>query len=978
MQTFASEAAIALERTRSAIALREALERERAARLDRAGGCARELDLDAALQAAVEETARALGATRCFVRLGERGRGAAGRRRVARIRSSRPVGDAADAAAGLQPRRPRPAHRGDRRAGGRARARPAGPRRARAMKELGSGASRRRPVLVFDQSRRRAERRTARSARNWSQGDLPLLEAVAAEIGLAIRLGRLLEENREQLGAAGRAAARGPGAERRARSRRRPPAARRPGGGAAARRRRGLLPARAGARCPPLRRRPRLRQLAARLRARRLGRGLAGRRHPRGPAAVASAYGEAYDPVPHPAYDGFTDVIAAPMRWSGDVQGVLGVGRRDGRPFGSRDADVLDAFAGLASLALRNAETYASSSRQARIQRGFYRIASVLGQSLSRSATLEAVAQAATEALGGASAAVLDRRGRAPRAAAASHELPALVRRAARQGVDERRRRARAGGVARAAIARRAARWPSDDRLPGDWRCVGRRARLRRAPLRARSRRRGRQAAASSLSSSPRSAPSPRTTSSSRAISPTPTRGALERSELFEAERSARALAQQLSAHGPPADERARSGGRARRGRPAGAGARQRRGVPRSACSRRRSRRHAPRRARARRTRSARAVRLERLALRRRLPVRLAGRAGGRRARTCGRAALDPMLAAGHRAYLGVPLAGPEGAPLGGALGLRRRARAPGARRRSRRCSRFAGSTSAALSNAELYQRVALEKERSVAILANIADGIVAVDRDGEVVLWNAAAERITGIAGRRRARPHRRPRCSTGTSSRRSGRAIGRPARPDHARPRGGLALGHRGGHARPRGCGRRPHLRLPRHLRRPARRAGQVRLRLDRLARAANAADLDLRLRRDAAAPGRHVRRGRAEDVPRLHRLGVAAADLDRRRAPQRRAARHRRPAGQLSPTDVRDVVGRVVADVEDLEDAAANGHRFVLDLPEEPLAATRRRREAAPGLLDPRSTTRSSYSPDGGTVTVGAAAQARSRSR
>ena len=41
---------------------------------------------------------------------------------------------------------------------------------------------------------------------------------------------------------------------------------------------------------------------------------------------------------------------------------------------------------------------------------------------------------------------------------------------------------------------------------------------------------------------------------------------------------------------------------------------------------------------------------------------------------------------------------------------------------------------------------MSLEKERSVAILANIADGIVAVDRDGQVVLWNAAAEQITGV----------------------------------------------------------------------------------------------------------------------------------------------------------------------------------------------------------------------------------------
>jgi PAS domain S-box-containing protein len=58
----------------------------------------------------------------------------------------------------------------------------------------------------------------------------------------------------------------------------------------------------------------------------------------------------------------------------------------------------------------------------------------------------------------------------------------------------------------------------------------------------------------------------------------------------------------------------------------------------------------------------------------------------------------------------------------------------------------LAANTSAALSNAELYSRVSIEKERSVAILANIADGIVAVDREGKVVLWNAAAEQITGV----------------------------------------------------------------------------------------------------------------------------------------------------------------------------------------------------------------------------------------
>jgi PAS domain S-box-containing protein len=107
--------------------------------------------------------------------------------------------------------------------------------------------------------------------------------------------------------------------------------------------------------------------------------------------------------------------------------------------------------------------------------------------------------------------------------------------------------------------------------------------------------------------------------------------------------------------------------------------------------------------------------------------------------------AADGMLSAGYRAYLGVPLAGPEGTRPGvlavyAATPRRWRAEEIEA------LLALAANTSAALANAELYSRVSLEKERSVAILANIADGIVAVDRDGRVVLWNAAAEEITGV----------------------------------------------------------------------------------------------------------------------------------------------------------------------------------------------------------------------------------------
>jgi PAS domain S-box-containing protein len=60
--------------------------------------------------------------------------------------------------------------------------------------------------------------------------------------------------------------------------------------------------------------------------------------------------------------------------------------------------------------------------------------------------------------------------------------------------------------------------------------------------------------------------------------------------------------------------------------------------------------------------------------------------------------------------------------------------------------SALAATASAVFSSAELYQRVTEEKERSEAILANIADGIVAVDRNDAIVLWNATAEQISGV----------------------------------------------------------------------------------------------------------------------------------------------------------------------------------------------------------------------------------------
>ena len=105
----------------------------------------------------------------------------------------------------------------------------------------------------------------------------------------------------------------------------------------------------------------------------------------------------------------------------------------------------------------------------------------------------------------------------------------------------------------------------------------------------------------------------------------------------------------------------------------------------------------------------------------------------------------DAILLAGYAAFLGVPLSGPEGS-LAGVLSVYARKPRQWRPEETEALLALAGNTSAALANAELYSRVSLEKERSVAILANIADGIVAVDRDGHVVLWNSAAEEITGV----------------------------------------------------------------------------------------------------------------------------------------------------------------------------------------------------------------------------------------
>ena len=931
MQTLASEAAVALEQLRTGLALEEALTRERLL-ASIARRLRSELDLPTALAGAAEATAGALEASRCVVRIGElpkhtqlgaewhdAGLDAFGEETPERElleRAANEQGPAVDTVNGMS---------------------------AVAV-----------PVLVFEQPAGFLSVHRP-SGRVWGKGDLALLEGVAAEIGLALRLARLLEENEEQL-AQQTALLRAAHvlssdldlavvlqrlADQLAQ----------------------LLDADAADCYLFDRERGLFRCVAVHGFDRSLlgfefpaNQGLAGAAVREGRPLIESAYGDIAAPITHPAYDGFTDVITAPMVWSDEVRGVLGVGRRAGRTFAGRDADVLGAFAGLASLALRNAEMFTQSARQASIQRGFYRIASVLGQSLSRPATLEAIAQAATEALGGSSAAVLvPSSGRLE--ALGAYELPADLRDILNERAWERQSPLfRAASEGRIVVSSSIA---DDERLLPD---------LQEA------------AAASryhSLISVPVDAPrdagrglvliffaeersfSDEDLELARHLADA-TRGALERSELFEGERGARALAQQLTRTGrlltseldPAAvlDEVVQQAPALVNADAAafrlleeeelvvtaadGAGAELALG-----------------------SRSPAGGWLSGDVVQSGAPVAFAQAGEDERLR-----ALDPMLQS-HSAFVGVPVGGPEGATLG-VLAVYASVPREWREEEIEALLAVAASTSAALSNAELYQRVVLERERSVAILANIADGIVAVDRDGEVVLWNSAAEGITGIP---------------------AAFALGR-APVDVLQRSLEAPDGTRGDRLVPIMRGREEvWLSVTEAVMRDP--LGAVAGRIfafrdisgDRLVEQVKS-DFVSTVSHELRTPLTSIY-GFAET---LLRQDVMFGEEERQTFLRYIASESQRLTTivdtllnvarldtgdlqvNLAETDVRDVVGQVV---ETVASAEANGDRFVVDLPDEPLAAKadpEKLRQVCSILVDNALR----YSPDGGTVTVGAA--------
>jgi PAS domain S-box-containing protein len=326
-------------------------------------------------------------------------------------------------------------------------------------------------------------------------------------------------------------------------------------------------------------------------------------------------------------------------------------------------------------------------------------------------------------------------------------------------------------------------------------------------------------------------------------------------------------------------------------------------------------------------------------------------------------AASDPILEAGHRAFLGAPLVGPEGT-VHGVLAVYARSPRSWRDEEVEAITALAGTASAFLSNAELYQRVVMERERSVAILGNVADGIVAVDRDGNVVLWNAAAEVITGVA-------------ASEALGRAPSEVLQRSLDPDETSEEGrGLISIQRGGEE--------TWLSVSEGVMRDP--AGAVAGRIYAF-RDVSADQLVEQLKTGFVSTVSHELRAPLTSIygfaETLLREDVAFGDEERRTFLGYIATEAERLTGivdallsvakleagdlqvQLAPTDLRDLVVDVVSSAER---EALNGRRFVIDVPEEPLDATADRdkvRQILANLVDNAV----KFSPQGGTVTVAA---------
>jgi NtrC-family two-component system sensor histidine kinase KinB len=949
-QELCAEAAVALDRLRSAAALAEALERERlVGRISKR--LRSELDLEPLLEAATRDAAAALGADRAFVRLQDAdgdstvlrewrrddlpAAATAGRLAVADLaaRERRTVAiDDLDTEHGLEGRED--------------------------LIALASRSVLATPIVVGDSvigvfAAHRTERR------RWSADDIALVEAVAHELAIALHTRRLLDENRARLE---RQTALLRAAEALTEDLEFDSVLRRLVGEAVR-----IVGADAAdcwifdedgrtLRCRAVHGLPES----------ELGRRIA----PEGTlgAAVSSRrpllkrrFAETELPPPSASYREFDEAMDAPMMDGGRVRGVLGVCARERGTFDDEDLALLEAFAHLASLALRNAEVFEQRSRQERLQRGLSRIASALAEPLSLERTLHAVAAAAGDALGGAFTAVVAPRGHGL-ALVGGSELPGPLLRTLADGLPTDERTLPDAAASGRIVA--ASRLADDERF---------------APAL-------REAAVGAGADSLLAIPVPHGEDglvvvlvffdADRQLSDDDlelaqhlagaARGSLERSLLFEEERSARSLAQQL-AHtasvlatelDPAAvlDEIARQALTL-----VGVDAAAIRlvegdelvvsgleGVPDAD--------------RLLGDRSPLTGRLAGEVAQSRQPLALEDAAADER-----HLAADAVLRSGLRAYVAVPLVAAEGA-VHGVLSLYAREPRPWRRDEIEALTALAAGASAALQNAELYQRVAIEKERSFAILANIADGIVAVDRDGAVVLWNRAAEEVTGVAAAEAV--GRTPQQVLGRRLEGDGETLER----DRLVPivRGGEEV----------------WLSLTEAVMRDP--AGAVAGRIyafrdisaDRLVEQMKTefvTTVSQELRRPLTSIygfaetllRRDINFGEEE---RRTFLGYIASESERLTSIVDALLNVARlDAGDLQislgPTDVAAAVDQVVSEQGEL--AGVNGHRFVVEVPSEPLAAEAdpdKLRQVLANLVDNAI----KYSPEGGTVTVAARLQ------
>jgi PAS domain S-box-containing protein len=449
-------------------------------------------------------------------------------------------------------------------------------------------------------------------------------------------------------------------------------------------------------------------------------------------------FAQTEDPPPSPAYAVFSDVLATPITWQGEARGVLGVCTRERGRLDGGDIEVVEAFARFASLALHNAESFEERERQSQAQRGFYRIAQVLGSTLSRAQTLDALAQAACEALGGDAALVLELADEEA-VLAGTHELPESVS-AALDGERGRRPAWPFGGPGAGQVLA-STELNADDRFDEALRlpllAEGYGALLCAPVVGVRD-----QAYAVAVLFRGGRAFTDEDVLLTQHLSGA-AQGALERSELFEGERRGRTFSQRVAHVGAllatsldPAVVLGDVAGEA----PGLLGA------------------------------DAAVIRVlegDQLVVRAASgpgTERLLGASAGSGSAVSGAVAQsretlavadvreqprlvrgDQLLERGAAACVAVPLSA-HGGGVHGVLAVY--STAPRAWRDDevQALAALGAVASASIANAELYQRVAEEKERGGAILANIADGIVAVGRNDRIVLWNAMAEQITGV----------------------------------------------------------------------------------------------------------------------------------------------------------------------------------------------------------------------------------------